>query len=195
MKSRPLSPGFVVTNTAMLWLTTALASVALWPIYRSPAVIVMIVVVTVTASMLAILGAVFRWPSYVVVLGTIGLYLVLGVPLAVPDSALYGVLPTLDGLMSLVTGTALGWKQLLTITLPVGTYQALLVPAFVLVLVTVVAGESAALRSKRGDLAALAPSVVFLVAVAFGPEKASWPLQLSLGLLAAILGGAARPNT
>ena len=73
-------------------------------------------------------------------LGTIGLYLVLGVPLAVPDSALYGVLPTLDGLVSLFTGTALGWKQLLTITLPVGTYQALLVPAFVLVLVTVVAG-------------------------------------------------------
>lgn len=187
MKFRPLSPGFVVTNTAMLWLTTALASVALWPIYRSPEVIVMIVVVTVTASVLAILGAVFRWPSYVVVLGTIGLYLVLGVPLAVPDSALYGVLPTLDGLVSLFTGTALGWKQLLTITLPVGTYQALLVPAFVLVLVTVVAGESAALRSKRGDLAALAPAVIFLVAVAFGPDKATWPLQLSLGLLAAIL--------
>ena len=39
------------------------------------------------------------------------------------------------------------WKQLLTITLPVGSYQALLVPAFLLVLVTVVVGLSLALRS------------------------------------------------
>lgn len=171
----------------MMWLATAVASAALWPIYRSYELVVLVAVTTVAASALAILGAVFRWRSYVMLLSTIALYLLLGVPLAVPDRSLYVVLPTVDGLLSLLAGAALGWKQLLTITLPVGSYQALLVPAFLLVLVTVVVGLSLALRSRRGDLAVLAPAAVFIVALAFGPEHASWPLQLSLGLLASLL--------
>jgi len=187
MTRTPLRPGFIVVNTAMVWLTTAIAAVALWPIYRGPAVIIMVAVVAIVASALAVLGAVFRWPGYVMVLVTLGLYLVLGVPLAVPDSALYGVLPTLDGLIALLGGTALGWKQLLTITLPVGSYQALLVPAFILVLLSVMIGLSGALRSRRGDLAVLAPVVVVLGALALGPERSSWPLWISLGLLAAVL--------
>jgi hypothetical protein len=187
MTQTPLRPGFIVVNTAMVWLTTAIAAVALWPIYRGSAVVIMVAVVAIAASALAVLGAVFRWPGYVMVLVTVGLYVVLGVPLAVPDSALYGVLPTLDGLIALLAGTALGWKQLLTITLPVGSYQALLVPAFILVLLSVMIGLSLALRSRRGDLAALAPVVLVLGALVLGPERSSWPLWISLGLLAAIL--------
>ena len=187
MKQDSLRPGFIAINTAMVLLTTAIAAVALWPIYRGPAVVIMVAVVAIVASAFAVLGAVFRWPGYVMVLVTLGLYLALGVPLAVPDSALYGVLPTLDGLIALLGGTALGWKQLLTITLPVGSYQALLVPAFVLVLLSVMIGLSLALRSRRGDLAVLAPVVLVLGALVLGPERSSWPLWISLGLLASIL--------
>ncbi|MEO7123250.1 MAG: transglutaminase domain-containing protein, partial [Lacisediminihabitans sp.] len=171
MKSARLSPGFIAVNTAMMWLTTAIASAALWPIYRSDQIVLLIVVITVAASVVAILGAVFRWPGYVMVLATLGLYLAFGVPLAVPSDALYGILPTPDGLVSLLTGTALGWKQLLTITLPVGGYQSLLVPAFVLILLSVIIGLSVALRSKRGDLVVLAPAALFIIAIAFGPER------------------------
>ncbi|MHB1171949.1 MAG: transglutaminase-like domain-containing protein [Lacisediminihabitans sp.] len=181
------SPGFFVVNTAMLWLTTAVASAALWPIYRSTHLVILIVVVTVTGSAIAILGALLRWSALVVTLASIVAYLLLGVPLAVPDRALFGVLPSADGLLALLSSAALGWKQLLTITLPVGSYQALLVPAFVLVLGTVVAGLSAALRARRGELAVFAPTVLFLAAIAFGPSYATWPLELPLGLLAAIL--------
>ena len=97
----------------MMWLATAVASAALWPIYRSYELVVLVAVTTVAASALAILGAVFRWRSYVMLLSTIALYLLLGVPLAVPDRSLYVVLPTVDGLLSLLAGAALGWKQLL----------------------------------------------------------------------------------
>lgn len=185
--SRSPSPGFVVVNTAAMWLATALASASLWPIYRSPHLIVLIVAAVLAGSVVAILGAVFRWPGFVVALVSIGVFLLLGVPLAVPDSALYGVLPTADGLLSLLGGTALGWKQLLTITLPVGSYQALLVPAYVLVLGTVVIGLSGALRAKRGGLAVLAPVLLFITGLAFGPDFATWPRTLGLGLVATIL--------
>lgn len=188
MRSAPRRFRFIAVNTAMVWLTTAIASAALWPIYQSYQLLMMVGIVTVAASAIALLGAMFRWHSYVMVLATAGLYLLLGVPLAVPARALYGLLPTVDGIVALLSGTALGWKQLLTITLPVGSYQSLLVPAFVLVLLSVVIGLSVALRSKRGDLAVLAPAALFLLALALGPERAAWPPQLALGLLVCILG-------
>jgi hypothetical protein len=185
--SRSLRPGFVVVNTVAMWLATALASASLWPIYRSPQLIILVAAVMLAGSVVAILGAVFRWPGFVVALASLGVYLLLGVPLAVPSSALYGVLPSADGLLSLLTGTALGWKQLLTITLPVGSYQALLVPAFVLVLGTVVIGLSGALRARRGSLAALAPVLLFIAGLALGPDFATWPRVLTLGLAATVL--------
>jgi transglutaminase-like putative cysteine protease len=171
----------------MLWLATAIASCALWPIYQSIQLVILVVAATVLGSVLAILGALFRWSTLVVLIAMIAVYFLVGVPLAIPDSAILGVLPSTDGLLTLLSGTALGWKELLTITLPVGSYQALLVPALILVLCTVTAALSAALRSRRGDLAALGPVVLFVTATAFGPDTAEWPVELSLGLLAAIL--------
>lgn len=177
------TPAFVVTNTVMLWAGIAIASIALWPIYQSPAIIVLVAVTTLVGSAIAILGAVFRWSSPIVLAATILAFLIFGVPLAVPLQALYGVLPTIDGLRQLVTSVALGWKQLVTITLPVGTYQGLLVPAFVLVLGVSVVALTTALRAKRGGLAALGPLVLFLAAAALGPDYATLPFGIAIALI------------
>jgi hypothetical protein len=182
-----LSAGFVAATLAMLWLTTAIASAAFWPIYQSPALIVLVAGATVLGSAIAVLGALFRWPSAVCLAVSMAVYLVAGVPLAIPDRAFLGILPTTDGLFDLIAGTALSWKQLLTVTLPVGSYQALLVPAFLLVFGTVTVSGSVALRAKNSELAALGPIVLFLAAIALGPTRATWPLELSLSLTAAIL--------
>ncbi|GAB3032182.1 transglutaminase-like domain-containing protein [Parafrigoribacterium mesophilum] len=181
------SAGFITVTLAMLWLATAIASVAFWPIYQSPALIVLVVAATVLGSAIAVLGALFRWSSAVCLAVAIAVYLLAGVPLAVPDRALSGVLPTADGLLDLIAGTALSWKQLLTVSLPVGSYQTLLVPAFILVFGTVTVSGSVALRAKRSELAVLGPIVLFLAAIALGSTRATLPLELSLGLTAAIL--------
>ena len=112
-----------------------------------------------SASVVAILGAVFRWKSFVVILVGFGVLLLAGVPLAVPDQAIAGFLPSLDGIRELLAGVALGWKQLLTIALPVGDYQALLVPAFVLVLTSTIVALSIALRARWGELGVIPPIV------------------------------------
>jgi hypothetical protein len=186
MNARP-TPGFIVVNTAFLWLTTAIAAAALWPIYRAPALIVLVAVSLVVGTAVAILGAVLRWSSPIVLLASIGAFLLIGVPLAVPAKALFGVLPSVSGLVDLVAGVALGWKQLLTITLPVGDYEALLVPALVLVFGASVVGITVALRTRRGEVAALAPIVVFVVAIAFGPQHTDRPILLAIALLVAVL--------
>jgi len=183
MRRQRLTATYVVANTLFLWLGIGIASVALWPIYQSPSIVLLVAVTTLVGSAIAILGAIFRWSSPVVLAATVVAFLLFGVPLAVPLQSLYGVLPTLDGLWQLVSGVALGWKQLLTITLPVGNYQGLLVPAFVLVLATSVVSLTTALRSKRGGLAAIGPLVLFIVALAFGPDYATLPFVLSLALI------------
>ncbi|WP_168627838.1 transglutaminaseTgpA domain-containing protein [Cryobacterium sp. BB307] len=179
--------GFIIVSTAMVWLTMALAITAFWATYGSPPFVIMAVVTVLVGSAIAIIGARVRASSLVLLLATAGAFLLLGVPLAVPGKAIAGLLPSVDGLIDLIAGVALGWKQLLTISLPVGSFQALLVPAFALILVTVVITLSVALRARYGELAAIGPLAVYLVAGLFGPIEAQWPLRLTLGLVASVL--------
>ena len=183
-----LSVAFTAMTILMLWLTTLVASAALWPIYQSVQLIGLVGATVLVGSAIAVFGAVFRWSSLTITLWAIVVYLVIGVPLTIPSRALYGVLPTVQGEIELLQGTALSWKQLLTITLPVGSYGSLLVPAFILVLLTTVVGLSVGLRARWGELGVLAPIVLFITAIMFGASTATWPLELSLGLLATVLG-------
>jgi len=186
MTPRP-SLRFVAANTFFLLLATAIALVQWWPVYQDAHFVILVATVAVVGAIIAILGAVFRASTAIVVVASLVVFLALGVPLAVPDAAVSGLLPSVEGLRQLLASTALGWKQLLTITLPVGSYQGLLVPIYSLELVAVVAGLTAALRAKAGDLAVLAPVVILLTGIAFGPESARWPLVLALSLLAVSL--------
>lgn len=179
--------GFAVANTLLLWVAMAIAAVPLWPIYSGPAVVMMVGGAVVGGSFVAVAGARFRLPAPVVAAATVVVYLIVGVPLAVPGKAYQGFLPTLDGLRDLLAGTALGWKQLLTITLPAGDYQALLVPFFALTVVVTVASLSVALRGRWGNLAVLGPVVLFIGGLLFGPATSLWPIGLALGLLAVSL--------
>ena len=173
----------VLVNTLLLWVTFAIASVLLWPIYQGWSFVRLAIVATIVGSLIGIAGAYLRWSPPVVLIATVVAFVLLGVPLAVPSEAILGVFPSLEGLRQLVGGVALGWKQLLTITLPVGNYQGLLVPAFVLVLATSVVALTTALRAKRGGLAAIGPLALFVVALAFGPDYATLPFVLSLALI------------
>ena len=186
MTGRPRG-GFIVVNTLLLWVATAVASVALWPIYRDPTMIVAVVVATLAGSAIAIAGAVFRWPAPIVLGATVVAFVAFGVPVAVPSEAIRGILPSANGLVDLFSGVALGWKQLLTISLPVGSYQALLVPFYALILVLSVISLSVSLRARYGDVGVVGPVVVFITAIAFGAEVPTFPIESSLGLLAIVL--------
>lgn len=185
-RSRP-SPSFVAVSTIMLAVSTGVAACALWPSYRTPALIILVLVSIFVGSLIAILGAIFRWSSLVVLVATVIAYLILGVPLAVPSLAISGLFPSFAGLGRLLLGTATSWKELLTIGVPVGSYQALLIPAFTLILVTVVVSLTVALRAKYRELAVLGPIIVYLVASAIGPEVVPWPIPIALCVSACVL--------
>ncbi|MET0725176.1 MAG: transglutaminaseTgpA domain-containing protein [Leifsonia sp.] len=170
----------VVINAVMLLTATGIAISTLWPVYESAAFIVTVTLAALLGTAIAILGAFLRWSSLIVLLVTVGAYLVVGVPLGVPSGAYFGVLPSGPGFIDLLLGTALSWKQLLTIVTPVGSYQALLVPPLILVLSSTTIGMSIALRSRRGELAAIVPFVLFIAAILLGPTTAQAPIETAL---------------
>ncbi|MBN9606620.1 MAG: transglutaminase domain-containing protein [Actinomycetales bacterium] len=183
----PRSRTGIGVSAALYALALALAAAAWWPVYESAAMVVAGAVAIVLGSALALLGAGLRWPSFVVLLAGVALFLLVGVPVAVPGETASRVLPTLPGLLDLVAGVALGWKQLLTVTLPVGSYQALLVPFFASVYVAALLGQSLARRVRLGGLAILLPGAVFVLGILVGPEGPSELPYLGLAVLAASL--------
>ncbi|WP_157887644.1 transglutaminase domain-containing protein [Frondihabitans sp. PAMC 28766] len=178
-----MSLGFALLQCLGFAVIMAVAAITLWPVYRSTDFVVLVTVSLVVGSAIALVGTFLRLSSFWILLVTIVAFGVFGVAVAVPSQTQFGVLPTLDGLRELASGVALGWKQLITITLPVGGYQALLVPAFVLLLPGTVIGVTTALRSRRPELALVPPIVVFLGGIVLGSAEALLPLATGLGLL------------
>ncbi|WIB25116.1 transglutaminase domain-containing protein [Curtobacterium sp. MCSS17_015] len=183
-RDRP-SPVRLVGGTLAVWLLLAVASVAWWPVYQDTSMVAAGVTALVVGSLVAVLGAVSRLPAAAVAVATVVGFAATGVPTAVPDEAA-GLLPTGRGLVDLFAGVALAWRQLLTVDLPVGSYEALLVPYAVSVLLAAVTGVSVATRASRPELASLPALALFVAGVVVGPSR----LETSV-VLAVVLAGIA----
>src|SRR5690606_13723842 len=181
-ESRKLSIGFVLAAVLLLWLGLGIAATSFWPVFQSAQYIAAVGVAVLAGTAIAVLGARGHWSSLTVFIVTVATFALLGVQLAVPSKAIGGVLPSLAGLGDLFAGVALGWKQLLTITLPVGDYQALLVPPFAFALAVTVASVTIALRSRVTEVAAIGPLLLYIVGLAFGPDFAIMPVPTTIAL-------------
>jgi len=168
-------PGRTLVPLLAVAVLTGLAAAAFWPVHQDASFLRMAGITFVVGAAVAVAGARLRWGSAVVAGIVVAVFLLLGVPLAVPARAVDGWCPTLDGLAELVEGASLGIVRLLTIALPVGDYQALLVPAFALLLLATVVGVTVALRSRRPELAVIPSLVVLVVGAALGPDRSQGP--------------------
>jgi len=176
MRRMPLAPtlwtlGYLVVGVA---LATALA----WPVYQSPRLLLVAAAGLVLGVGVVLAARLLRWKTWATILIAAGVYLVAVAPLAVPGS-LSSPSRLLNGVLDGIVGVATGWKQLLTLTLPVGEYQAVLVPF----LVTVYVGSllAAVLGLSGSRFSGLAAPVVVLMAAfgpVFGSSTTSAPAQI-----------------
>ena len=167
-----------VINALFVVAMMLVAVWAAWPIYQDTSYLVMAAGAIAVGLGLAWLGTLRGWSWFTVLLSVLGAYLLLGVPLAVP-TALTGLPGVLGGLLDLVTATVFSWKELVTIQLPVGSYQSLLAPAFLLFLGGTTVALSLAWRGGR--LFALAVPLIFAVqlfGLVFGSSAVSIPLTV-----------------
>lgn len=172
------TPRGTVGNVLFLVAMAAIAGIAAWPIYQSLQFVVVVAVATIFSIGAVVLSRARRWSVWAVVAIVAGFFLLTGVPLAVP-SALTGLPQVLDGVLQLVSGVVTGWKEIVTISIPAGSYRATLVPAFVVFLVSTTAASWLALRSPKWHELAVP---VFLImqgfGLVFGSSLASAPLNV-----------------
>ncbi|MBG0719325.1 transglutaminase, partial [Microbacterium sp. 2C] len=172
----------IVAGSLYVAVVVVLAAVAAWPIYRSGAFLVLVVVASAlgaaVAALVTFVPALRRAGGWVTVGLLAAALLVAGVPLAVPgrraDAASF-----VQGLGELGAGLVVGWKDLLTVELPVGSYRNLLVPALVVFLVGTALALLLAWRTDA--LAALAVAVGIAMTgfgLLFGRTEVSAPLAL-----------------
>ena len=176
---------FWPTAISVVLLVALLGSAMIpwWPIYESPAFLIAAGLAIAAGTAIAVVGARRRWPAWAVVTAVFGAYLVLGVPAAVPGRALGGVLPTPQGVVELLAAAALSWKQLVTIAVPVGSYQALLVPPFLLGLIAATCAVTIALRSRRPAAAVIPPAVLLIAGIALGVVHSALAVETGLVFL------------
>lgn len=183
---------FLVGNLLFIDALLVVGAASAWAVYESPWYLLTSAAAIVLATAIGLLGTLRRWSWWIVALVTAGAYLVAGVPLAAP-TMITDPATILGGVLGVVTAPVTGWKNLLTLELPLGIYQTSLAPFFFLLLVLGVLAHSLALRSARlWVLAGPAALLVTVFGVVFGSSAVmgSWrlgPWELS-GVWEAVVG-------
>ena len=168
-------------------IAVALGLTPLWPIFQTPEFVVAVVVGTVLGALVAALVNRRRWPWWILPLGLIVVFVVAGVPAAVPQQALWGFVPTLGGERALLVGAVDGWKQIVTISPPVGSFGALLVPVFMLALVGSALAVLLSRVVSRRALSLLPGIAAMCVAIWLGPASADFAMISGVAMVAVIL--------
>ncbi len=172
------APGFLLLNALFLDVVFVAGAVAAWPIYRSASYVLAVTAALILAHLVALAGLRWAWSGWWVALATYAVYLVAGLPLAAP-SMLGAADEAVRALRGIVTAPVTGWKDLLTLDLPLGDYQTVLAPALLLFLGIPVAALSLAWRAPRAWVLAPPLGLVLTVfGVVFGSAALSADLRV-----------------
>ena len=109
-----------------------------------------------------------NWPALLNLPAVVVAYFIFGAPLATPTAAIAGILPSVESTRLLAVGAVTSWRQLLTVTTPVGTAGALLVPVYLSALVLAAIGVTLCGRTRVAWTALLAPLAMMVIAALFG---------------------------
>ncbi len=127
------------------------------------------------------IGASRRQSLLVVAAVTLVGFVLFGGAVAVPDRALFGVVPTPGSVADLFDGAIAGWKRLLTTEPPAGGGSNLLVVPYLCGTVCTVVASTIALRSRHPQFAVFPPLALLALSILFGTfEPASIVVQGSL---------------
>ncbi|MFD6056099.1 transglutaminase domain-containing protein [Agromyces sp. NPDC060279] len=163
-------------------VAVVLATIAAWPVYGSPRMVLVAAVGLVLGLGLAVVARLLRWRGVVGALlvtafAVVGYALVV-VPVAIP-SALGSPMRIVEGVRDGFVGVIVGWKQLLTLALPLGEYQAVLVPFLLVILLGSLFGGLFVLPDRGwSPLAVLVGFGMTAFGIVFGSSALSAPLVL-----------------
>ncbi|GGH50885.1 transglutaminase-like domain-containing protein [Microbacterium album] len=150
--------------------------IGFWPTFDGPIVLLPGIGGLAVALGLAALGARRGWGVLTLAASVVAAYFVLGGPLALPHTAIGGVIPTVETFRRLAAGAVQSWKSLLTTVAPVAPEDGHLLVPFLLVLVLGTLAASLALRVMPAAWA-LVPAVACLaLQIALGTSEPAVPI-------------------
>ncbi|WP_062200722.1 transglutaminase-like domain-containing protein [Demequina salsinemoris] len=147
------SPRSLALTLAAVAASVALAVWSAWPVYETPRLVIVAGVGAVIGVGPALLTRARSWSTWAGSGLVVAAFAVAVVPTTMPGS-LSDPGGLADALVAALASVVTGWKHLLTITIPVGDYQALLVPF--LALVAACTWGATVLATGRGRTASLA---------------------------------------
>ncbi|WP_166868728.1 transglutaminase domain-containing protein [Salinibacterium sp. ZJ70] len=180
LRSLPDGSGQLWWGLGAIVVSVALAAWAAWPVYDTSRVALVAGAGLLIGAGSVVLGAALGWRWWTMSLAAAGAYLVLVVPVAVPG-ALTDPSRAIRGLIDGLAGIVLGWKQLLTLTLPVGEYQAVLVPFLVTIAVGTLVATALVIAGGRAAPFAVVPmlGMTFFGAI-FGASETGPAVEVGL---------------
>lgn len=143
------------------------------------------VMALVLATLVALIGARFRWGPLRIAPAMLLVYFLFGSMFAAPNHALWGVAPSLSSLKELLFAPVTSWKSVLTVAPPVGTAQGVLGVVWISMLLLALFAMTIVLRTRRYVIAWLFPLVLLLISYVFGTHEAFQPVVR--GVLFAVL--------
>lgn len=134
-----------------LILLIADAAVVAWPLYSTWPFVAVTIGALVSAGVVAVVSARQGFTRYIQVIVVVVAGLLVGAPLTHADR-LTSIGAVADAYAGMLRGLIAGWKELLTVPLPAGSYSDVLVPWFVVVyaVCTVVFGLAFSRRRESG---------------------------------------------
>lgn len=189
------SAAFFGWSSLLLSAIIVVGAVAVWPISRHPVLLTVVAAAIVLGHLIVLAAIRWGWGLWRTSAVTIGVYLVAALPASAP-----GMLTGLDdigrGLVGVLAAPVTGWKNLLTLELPVGDYQTVLALVFFLFLVVTVLMLSLAWRSQSAwPLAGAVALVPTVFGVIFGSSllraAPAWVAGAPAGSVELAIGAAA----
>ncbi|MEV8360169.1 transglutaminase domain-containing protein [Microbacterium sp. NPDC076895] len=186
-----MRPAMVVGTAAFMVVAAAGGAIGMWPIYEDPWFLVMAAAAIALSIGVGSIALARSWVWWRTAISFATVFVVAGVPLAVP-AVLTDPSQIPAALIGVLSAPVTGPNNLLTLELPLGTYQATLAPAFlVLLLAPGAALAIGARRSRWWGLAAPIALTPATFAIVFGATTATAGILAAvpiLGLREALIG-------
>ena len=172
-------------DLAVLGALFVLALLGFQHVYGGAQYLVTGIMALVLGTLIALIGARWRWGPLRITALVLGVYLLFGSMFAAPTRALWGIVPTPGSLLELLKAPVTSWKSLLTVAPPVGVAQGVLAVVWISMLLLSLAAMTVVMRTRLYVLAWLFPLVMVATSIFFGTDQAFWPV--SRGVLYAVL--------
>lgn len=170
---------FTAVNALFMVAVAAVAAWSLFPVYGSGRYVSVVAAGIAAAALIAVAFSRFGLSGFSVTAAVAVAYVVIGLALAIPGFTA-GATPLDAAMRDLARGPVTGWKDIVTLPLPLGNYGSTLVPALVMVLAGTGLATWLAVTARRlWGLAAGVAVAMVAVAIIVGPQARALPLTFA----------------